>query len=386
MARGASGTYRISKTNDQMVRAFLPNPLPPNPPIDLGGKRTELLERALVSCGRFDGITATLPDPALFLYSFVRKEAVLSSQIEGAQSSLSDLLLFEAQPAAAAPGDVREVSCYVAAIEFAVARMKEDFPLSLRLIRDTHAELLRSGKGAEKLPGQFRTSQNWIGGTRPGNAHFVPPPPGEVMNCLGDLEKFMNAEEDGYSSLIRAAIVHAQFETIHPFLDGNGRTGRMLISLMLFRAQIIRQPHLYISLYFKQHREEYYRRLDRVRSHGEWEEWVEFFLEGVASSASFAADSANRLLHLFGEDSKRIDRANKSYQSVKKVLIALQSVPFGTVGDIASRAKLLIPSADRAIKVLESMGILSEITNRKRGRVYAYDAYLSILSEDTEPL
>jgi Fic family protein len=257
MKRGPTGRYEVTATANEPVRAFVPAPLPPDPPLDLGGPRQRLLERALLACGRLDGVSALLPDADLFLYAYVRREAVLSSQIEGTQSSLSDLLLFELDGAPGVPfDDVVEVSSYVAALEHGLARSRADFPLSNGLLREVHERLLARGRGADKQPGTFRTGQTWIGGTRPGNAQFVPPPPQEVADCMGGLERFIHATDDGLPALLRAGLAHVQFETIHPFLSGNGRVGRLLIALMLFDARVLAQPLLYLSLYFKEHRPE----------------------------------------------------------------------------------------------------------------------------------
>jgi Fic family protein len=270
--RGLTGHYNISLTSGEEVAAFVPLPLPPTPALDLGGARQQALERAYLALGRLDGVSALLPDPDLFLYGYIRREAVLSSQIEGTQSSLSDLLLFELDAVPGLPvNDVIEVSNYVAGLEHGIRRLQSDFPLSNPLLREVHEKLLARGRGAEKSPGSFRRSQNWIGGTRPGNAQFVPPPPELVEDCMASLERFIHDDTVLLPGLIKAAIAHVQFETIHPFLDGNGRVGRLLIALMLHQMGILRQPLLYLSLYFKQHRGEYYRLLDIVRYNGDWE-------------------------------------------------------------------------------------------------------------------
>jgi Fic family protein len=385
--RGPSGRYETSTTAGETVRAFVPFPLPPDPHVELGGARAALLERALVACGRLDGITALLPHPELFLYAYVRREAVLSSQIEGTQSSLSDLLLFEAEQAPGVPfDDVREVSNYVRALEHGVQRIQEGFPLSNRLIREIHGVLLESGRGAEKQPGEFRRSQNWIGGTRPGNAHFVPPPVHEVESCMGALEAFLHAQNDGLATLVRAAMAHAQFETIHPFLDGNGRTGRLLISLMLFESGLLRDPLLYLSLYFKQHRDEYYRQLDSVRTQGDWEAWLDFFLEGVVMTAGQAVDTAHRLLRLFEDSELKAQGLGRSAANVLRVLGSLRSRPVATIQGLAARSGVSYPTAARAVESLQQIQIVSEITGRRRERVFAYREYLDILNEGAEPL
>ncbi len=386
MHRGPSGRYETTTTATEAVRAFVSNPLSALSPLDLSGPRQRLLERALLACGRLDGVSALLPDPDLFLYGYVRREAVLSSQIEGTQSSLSDLLLFELDEAPGAPfDDVVEVSNYVAALEHGMTRLRAGFPLSNRLLREIHQKLLARGRGADKLPGEFRRSQNWIGGTRPGNARYVPPPPAAVEDCMAALERFVH-DEGGVPELVKAAMAHVQFETIHPFLDGNGRVGRLLIALMLHHAGILRQPLLYLSLYFKQHRDEYYRLLDAVRRDGDWEAWLDFFLEGVTDTAGSAVDAAHRLLALFRDDEARLATQARGSASVLKVYGVLRARPVSAINDIAARAAVTYPTAARAIDILVGAGIARELTGRRRDRVYAYDRYLAILNEGTEPL
>ena len=387
MKRGTTGHYETTSTAGESVRAFVPAPLPPNPPVELHGKRQRLLERALLACGRLDGVSALLPDPDLFLYAYVRREAVLSSQIEGTQSSLSDLLLFELNEAAGVPfDDVVEVSNYVAALEHGLARLRGDFPLSNRLLREVHERLLARGRGANKQPGAFRTSQNWIGGTSPGNAQYVPPPPQRVEECMGALERFINAREDGLPTLVSAGLAHVQFETIHPFLDGNGRVGRLLIALMLFDSKMLAQPLLYLSLYFKQNRTEYYRRLDAVRQDGDWELWLDFFLEGVATTAQSAVDTAHRLLALFRDDATRVHTLGRAAANTLRVFDVLRGRPLATLNAIVEHTGASYPTVSRAIQALDKLGIVREITGRKRERVFAYTRYLSILNEGTEPL
>jgi Fic family protein len=387
MKRGPAGQYEISAMHDETVRAFVPAPLPPAPPLDLSGERQRLLERALLACGRLDGVTALLPDPDLFLYAYVRREAVLSSQIEGTQSSLSDLLLFELDEAPGVPfDDVAEVSNYVVALEHGMARLRGGFPLSNRLLREVHEKLLASGRGAHKQPGEFRRSQNWLGGTRPGNALFVPPPPQHVQDCMASLERFIHGFDEGLPALVKAALAHTQFETIHPFLDGNGRVGRLLISLMLFEAGVLGQPLLYLSLYFKQYRDEYYRLLDTVRSEGDWEAWIDFFLEGVASTAGSAVDTAHRLLALFDDDAARIRKLGRAASSALRVFDALRDRPLANMNALTDRTGASYPTVSRAVEALENLGIVREITGRKRDRVFAYTRYLAILNEGTQPL
>jgi Fic family protein len=369
------------------VRVFVPAPLPPDPPLELSGTRQRLLERALLACGRLDGVTALLPDPELFLYAYVRREAVLSSQIEGTQSSLSDLLLFELDQAPGVPfDDVVEVSNYVAALEHGMARLRGGFPISDRLLREVYGKLLASGRGVDKQPGEFRRSQNWIGGTRPGNASFVPPPPQHVEDCMAWLERSIHAEDDGLPALVKAALAHVQFETIHPFLDGNGRVGRLLISLMLFDAGMLGQPLLYLSYYFKQHRDEYYLLLDNVRTRGDWEAWLDFFLEGVAITAGSAVDTAHRLLALFRDDAARVQTLGRAAANAFRVFDALRDRPLATLNALTESTGASYPTVARAVEALENLGIVREITGRKRERVFAYTSYLAILNEGTEPL
>ncbi|MFZ5486682.1 MAG: Fic family protein [Pseudomonadota bacterium] len=385
MERGLTGEYRLASTAGEAVRAFVPHPLPPSPPLLLAAPSQRRLERALLACGRLDAITALLPEPDLFLYAYVRREAVLSSQIEGTQSSLSDLLLFELDQAPGVPfDDVVEVSNYVAALEHGLARLSDGFPLSNRLLREIHGKLLARGRGADKQPGEFRRSQNWIGGTRPGNAQYVPPPPPEVEPCMAALERFLHAPE-APGALVKAALAHVQFETIHPFLDGNGRVGRLLVALILHHDGVLRQPLLYLSLYFKKYRAEYYRLLDVVRTAGDWEAWLDFFLEGVEQTATGAVDTAHRLLALFAADAARVQTLGRAAANALRVFDALRRRPLASIHALAHATNLSFPTAARAVEALERLGIAREITGRKRERVFAYPAYLDILNEGVQP-
>ena len=328
MKRGKTGKTHAITAGGETVRAFTPDPLPPVPPLAFEGALQQSLERALLALGRLDGLSTLLPDTGLFLYGYVRKEAVLSSQIEGTQSSLSDLLLFELRQAPGVPiDDVVEVSNYVAAMEHGLQRLREGFPLSSRLIREIHGVLLAHGRGSQKDPGQFRQTQNWIGGSRPGNAVFVPPPPQAVADCMSDLERFLHSEEDSTPVVVRAGLAHVQFETIHPFLDGNGRVGRLLVTFLLCQAKVLREPLLYLSLYLKQHRDEYYEHLDRVRKDGDWESWIEFFLNGVGQSAESAVSTARRLADLFEADRNRIQQEGRAAGSALRVHDVLKQRP-----------------------------------------------------------
>jgi Fic family protein len=356
-------------------------------PLELGGTRQRLLERAVLALGRLDSITTLLPDPQLFLYAYVRREALLSSQIEGTQSSLSDLLLFELAEAPGVPfDDVVEVSNYVAALEHGMARLRGGFPLSNRLIREMHERLLSRGRGSDRQPGEFRRSQNWIGGTRPGNAHFVPPPPSRVEELMAALERTLHETAGPYPVLVTAALAHVQFETIHPFLDGNGRIGRLLIPLLLHDAGVLQQPLLYLSLYFKQHRDEYYRLLDRVRGTGDWEAWLDFFLEGVTATATSAVDTAQRLVARFTEDRARVQNAGRGAATMLRVLQSLHERPVLTLNEVSRRTGLSFPTSAKGMTALTTLGLVRELTGFRRNRVFAYDRYLAILAEGTEPL
>jgi Fic family protein len=387
MRRIASGHYDTTATGGEMVRAFVPFPLPPVPPIDLSAGLQCLLERATLALGRLDSVSTLLPDPQLFLYAYIRREAVLSSQIEGTQSSLSDLLLFELEEAPGTPiADVVEVSNYIRALENGMARLREGFPLCNRLLREMHAHLMSRGRGSDKEPGEFRRSQNWIGGTRPGNARFVPPPPHEVDACMAALETFLHEDTSGMPVLLKAALAHVQFETIHPFLDGNGRLGRLLIVLILHHGGLLAQPLLYLSLYLKQHRPVYYDLLDGVRSEGDWEAWVEFFLEGVEATALGAVDTARRLVALFEEDTRRIQRSGRSAANALRVLTALRQRPILSLSQLCQISAMTFPTANKSMGQLVAAGIARELTGQRRNRIFSYDAYLSILTEGGDPL
>ena len=387
MQRGLTGRYEVTTVEGERVRAFVPRPLPPKPPLQFDAPLQILQEQALLALGRLDALSTLLPDTHLFLYSYVRKEAVLSSQIEGTQSSLADLLLFELEQAPGAPlDDVVEVSNYVAALSHGLERLRGSFPLSNRLLREIHGVLLAKGRGAEKGPGEFRRSQNWIGGSRPGLAHFVPPPPGAVGDLMSDLERFLHDRAVPLQELMRAGLAHVQFETIHPFLDGNGRVGRLLITLLLCHSGILREPLLYLSLYLKQHRDEYYRLLDLVRSDGDWEAWLRFFLEGVRQTADGAVTTARRLAGLFEEDRGRVQAKGRVAGSALRVHGALQARPVTTLSEIAAKTGLSFPAATVGMGVLTELAIAKELTGRKRDRVFAYDRYLAVLQEGTEPL
>ena len=386
--RQETGRYEVRRLRGELVRAFIPNPLPPTPSLVLEGPLQQSLERTTLALGRLDTISVLLPQPSLFIYAYVRKEAVLSSQIEGTQASISDLLRFEEEGAVGAPlEDVVEVSNYVRALEHGLERMRGGFPLSNRLLREIHGVLLSRGRGSDKLPGEFRRSQNWIGGTRPGNAVFVPPPPTEIERCMGDLESFLHSEADGLPWLVRAALAHVQFETIHPFLDGNGRIGRLLITLLLCHAGVLREPLLYLSLYLKQNRLAYYDHLEEVRRTGAWEKWLDFFLEGVRAASESAVATAQRLTAMFSRDRAAIERmSGQRASSALRIHQALTHRPVLSIAQAGQKSGLSFVGASSAMKLLERLRIVQEITGRQRNRLFAYAEYVSVLNEGTEPL
>jgi len=387
MLRGPTGTWRTETSSGEAVRAFIPAPLPPVPPLQLDAIAQSIVDDSLLALGRLDSVALLLPDTRLFLYTYVRKEAVLSSQIEGTQSSLSDLLTFEADESPGVPlDDVTEVSNYVAALEWGMAEIRRGFPISGRLLRGIHGRLLSSGRGADKLPGDFRRSQNWIGGTRPGNAAFVPPPPSEVAPCISALERFIHNDPVRTSPVLKAALAHVQFETIHPFLDGNGRVGRLLITLLLCAEGVLKDPMLYLSLYFKEHRAEYYAHLTAVRETGDWEAWIAFFADGVRETASAAVDTAQRLVALFARDRERIASAGRTANSLLRVFDALRERPICTAAMLSERSGASLPTTNRMLEQLRGLGIVTELTGRKRDRLFSYAEYVRILSEGTSPL
>ena len=380
------GTYVTSTVTGETVRAFIPPPLPPVPELQLNGL-LQYLDRANQGLGRLNGMTKLLPDIRFLLYLYVRKEALVSSQIEGTQSSFADLLLYENEAKPHVPvEDVEEVSNYVAAMQHGLKRLKGGFPLSLRLIREIHAILLRGGRGANKMPGEFRRSQNWIGGTRPGNASFVPPPPDRLMECLNEFENFLHDDKHKLPVLVEAGLVHVQFESIHPFLDGNGRVGRLLITLLLCAKGALREPLLYPSLFFKTHRNRYYELLQRVRTEGSWEDWLAFFLDGVASTAHEAADTAERTLKLFAKNRSKIEKLGRGAASAMRVHELMQTSPYLRIRTAAKALRLTVPTVTSALNHLMELGIVKEISGRQRDRLFAYSEYVRMVSGDTEPL
>jgi Fic family protein len=382
-----SGRFVQYGSGGDAFSAFHPSPLPPDPPLTIDADIQDLLDRANQALGRLDGITLLLPDPDHFLYSYIRKEAVLSSQIEGTQSSLSDLLLFEHNVAPGVPlADVEETSNYIAAMNHGLHEIDGGRPLSLNLIKEVHGLLLRGARGGETGPGDFRRVQNWLGGSSPATARFVPPPAHEVMRAMSDLEKFLHDDPVRTPILIKAALAHAQFETIHPFLDGNGRVGRLLVTLLLCaERKVLSQPLLYLSLYLKRNRDAYYDQLQRVRTAGAWEEWLAFFLRGVIDVAAAATNTTRRIVQMIERDRARIEselgRAAGSALRVHHLIVRdiATSIPEAT-GKLA----LSEPTVASAIAHLERLKMVREVTGRKRARLYVYDEYLAILSEGTE--
>jgi Fic family protein len=382
MQRGPTGYFSPISTVGEPARAFIPHPLPPEPPLELDGDLGSLLDSASIAIGRLDGISLILPDPELFIYTYIRQEAVLSSQIEGTQSSLSDLLRHELDGAPAALlEDVTEVSCYVDAMQHGLERLKNGEPLSLRLLREIHARLLAHGRGSSKQPGEFRRSQNWIGGSRPGNARFVPPPPDAVLDCMGAMEKFLHNDPVQTRPLLKAALAHVQFETIHPFLDGNGRLGRLLITFLLCAEGVLRQPLLYLSLHFKRHRSTYYRLLQEIRETGNWEEWLRFFFDGIITTSAAATTTARRLLDLFATHRKLLAEESAT---VLRLHERLQQHPVISAMAAAQALGVTHPTATKALRTLERHGIVREVTGGDYRRLYTYSDYLAILGEGTE--
>src|SRR5713226_436321 len=380
------GTYITSSVAGETVRAFIPPPLPPVPELQLKGLHQHL-DRANQGLGRLNGMTRLLPGIRFLLYLYVRKEALVSSQIEGTQSSFADLLLFENDEAPHAPvEDVEEVSNYVAAMQHGLRRLTGGSPLSLRLIREIHAILLRGGRGANKTPGEFRRTQNWIGGSRPRNASFVPPPPERLMDCLDSFENFLHDERHRLPVLVVAGLAHVQFESIHPFLDGNGRVGRLLITLLLCAKGALTEPLLYPSLYLKTNRSQYYDLLLRVRTEGAWEDWIAFFIDGVAVAAQEAADTAEKTLRLFATDRKKIKKLGRGAASALRVQELMRKTPFVHIRTAAEALRLTVPTVTNALNHLVQLGIVKEVSGKRRDRLFAYSRFVSTVSKGTNPL
>ncbi|MBF0426794.1 MAG: Fic family protein [Magnetococcales bacterium] len=388
MERGPQGELiAVSTVGGEPVRSFVPAPLPPDPPIAWSPALREKFDQAYLAIGRLDGAARLLPESSLFIYVYVRKEAVLSSQIEGTQSSLADLLLYELDQAPGVPlDDVRDVSNYVKAFDLGLQQIKGGFPLSLRLLKEMHGALLSSGRGSHLPGGEFRRSQNWIGGTRPGNAAFVPPPAHRVLECMGQLELFLHDVPVATPPLLKAALAHVQFETIHPFLDGNGRLGRLLITLILCERGVLGEPLLYLSLYFKLHRQQYYDLLTAVRFSGDWEAWLDFFADAVVVTATQAVETIGRLDRLARQDQERIAGLGRTALSAGVVHHALRERPLTTAKWLAKRSGLTSATINKVLENLVDLGLVEEITGRRRNRIFRYRAYMDILNEGTEPL
>lgn len=385
MRRKLQGKYVTISTLGEKVQAFVPAPLPPVPPVEWTPALRQKFDEALVALGRLDSVSTLLPDTNLFLYAYVRKEAVLSSMIEGTQSSLSDLLLFELNEQPGVPlDDVREVSNYVSALNHGLKLLQDGLPLSLRLIRNIHGVLLAKGRGSKHAPGEFRRSQNWIGGTRPGNAAFVPPPPEQVLECMGQLELFLHDRPSQTPVLLKAALAHVQFETIHPFLDGNGRLGRLLITLILCERGLLNKPMLYLSLYFKTYRKRYYELLNNVREKGDWESWLDFFADAVIFTASQAFETAQQLLALTGRHRDAIAELGRAASSTLKVHGALVEQPIVTSGWLVQKTGLTAATVNKSLGLLVEIGVVRELTSQKRNRVFSYSEFVEILNRGAE--
>ncbi len=385
MNRDLQGKYIQISTGGEKARAFVPAPLPPAPPIEWSSGLREKFDRALLALGRLDSVSVLLPDTSLFLYMYVRKEAVLSSMIEGTQSSLSDLLMFEFEHQPGVPlDDVQEVSNYAAALNHGLRRIGEDFPLSIRLLKEIHNVLLSKGRGKVSGPGEFRRSQNWIGGSRPGNAVFVPPPPEYLQECMGKLELFLHDQPEKTPVLIKAALAHVQFETIHPFLDGNGRLGRLIIPLLLCSEKVLTEPMLYLSLYFKTYRQRYYELLNQVRLTGDWEAWLDFFADAVIHTAAKAVETAQQLMRRSAEDGQRINGLKRISGSARLVHKTLLERPMASPNWVQEKTQLSPATVNACLRELEQLGIVKEITGQKRNRLYSYAEYIRIMSQGTE--
>ena len=384
MKRGATGQYTPAIAGGIACQAFVPMPLPPQPPLEMDGKLQGRINQAMLALGRLDAISVLLPDAHLFLYSYVRKEAVMSSQIEGTQSSLSDLMLYEMEGVPGVPmDDVQEVSCYVNALNLGITRIREQQPISFRLLTELHQALMTSGRGINRSPGEFRKTQVWIGGHRPDEATFVPAPANELANSWAELERFINDVPEITDPLIKAALTHVQFETIHPFMDGNGRIGRLLIPLILVEAKVLQEPLLYLSVFFKKHRQTYYELLNQVRLSGDWEAWLLFFVDAVAETANQAVDTAQQLSALRQNDKARLNDLGRQSGSASQIIDALFEHPIASINKLIELTGLTAATVGKVLDTLERQyGIVKEITGQKRNRVFAYAAYIEILNQE----
>jgi Fic family protein len=385
MRRGKTGTYVATIAGGVACQAFVPMTLPPVPALNISGKLQTRLNEALIALGRLDAISTLLPDAKLFLYSYVRKEAVMSSQIEGTQSSLSDLMLYEMEGQPGVPvDDVQEVSCYVNALTLGVERLRQGHPISFRLLTEVHKALMHSGRGTQRGPGEFRRNQVWVGGHRADEATFVPPPANQIADCWAALEQFINDQPEPTSPVIKAALAHVQFETIHPFMDGNGRVGRLLIPLILVEAGILKEPLLYLSVFFKQYRDTYYSLLQQVRTEGDWEAWLLFFVDAITATANQAVSTAQQLNQLLATDKLRLAQIGRLSGSATQILDALFAHPIANIAALGAATGLTPATIGKALDAMQNqLGVVHEITGQKRNRVYAYSAYIDILNQDT---
>ena len=378
----STGAYATTTTAGESVRAFVPYPLPPAKPSLATANFADLNRQAELALARLSGVSGLVPSVDWLLYSAVRKEALLTSQIEGTQATLADLLDEEAGFKAGNADDVAEVSRYLRAFHLVQRQLRDPrgLPISVRLLCDAHRLLLDGVRGAGKQPGELRRSQNWIGGTRPGNAAFVPPPPERVPDLLADLERFVHEGENDLPPLVKVALIHAQFETIHPFLDGNGRIGRLLIAALLEHWNLLAEPLMYLSGYLKQHQAEYYRRLSLIRSEGDWESWVSFFLEGVAVAAADAERSIIAIASLIAADRRKLLQSPKAGPASYRLFELLPMMPRFTVERVRRKLDTTFPTANAAVQVLEQLGVVVEMTGQKKNRNYSYQGYIDLLT------
>ena len=385
MDRGVTGTYVPSIAGGVACQAFVPAPLPPQPALLMDSKLQSRINAAMLALGRLDAISTLLPDARLFLYSYVRKEAVMSSQIEGTQSSLSDLMLYEMEGLPGVPmDDVQEVSCYVSALELGVQRIRDGEPIAYRLLTDMQKALMTSGRGISKGPGEFRKHQVWIGGHRADEAAFVPAPANELAECWAALERFLNDVPDATDPLIKAALAHVQFETIHPFMDGNGRLGRLLIPLILTDGKVLSEPLLYLSVFFKKHRQVYYDKLQQVRLTGDWEGWLLFFVDAVADTATQAVNTAQQLNALRAEHRAQLSSLGRMAPSAQQVLDVLFEYPIINIATLVKQAGITPATAGKVLDRLSQpeLNIVRELTGQKRNRIFAYSAYIDVLNQE----
>ena len=377
-----TGTYALTTTLGEPVRAFVPHALPPTEPALAPSVWAAGNDAAVMALQRLSAVAGLVPSVDWLLYSAIRQEALLTSQIEGTQATLVDLFDEEAGLAISNTDDVEEVTNYVRAFQWVRAQLcsAQGLPLSVRLLSEAHQRLLDGARGAGKQPGELRRSQNWIGGTRPGNAAFVPPPAAQVPGLLADLERFIHADASDLPALVRVALVHAQFETIHPYLDGNGRIGRLLIAAMLEHWQLLPEPLMYLSGYLKQHQSEYYRRLSAIRTDGDWEGWVQFFLEAVQNAAGQAERAVVALASLVANDRRRLLAHPKANAVSYRLFELLPTMPRLSVDRVCVAVQTTFPTANAAVKLLEELGILTELTGQKKNRTFTYAEYVQLLS------